>query len=236
MGFMTKQMEAIFPANPVDKVGYYGGRIDQGLLGEPLNLTTDICFFVFILFFFMRLKKEGNSDKLLQLLVILASFIALGSVIFHSYPNKITLKIDMIPINVFGLTYIYFSMRRFFNFSYKTSFLFAISFVIISFLSEAVAKSLKIPGIHHLTSIITLQLIGVILLKHQLLHKAGKAFIFASGLYILALFFRYLDFFIYRAFPLGTHFLWHTFTAVVVVILLHTAKYHDGLLYVKKNE
>lgn len=228
-------MEAIFPANSIDHVGFYGGRISQGILGEPLNQASDLCFLIFVIFFLIKLIKEKHIDKQLKYLSIIAGFMAFGSLIFHSYPNKITLKIDMIPINIFGLTYIYYSMRRYFNYSIKLSSLLAVLFCIFSLLSEALSKSIQIPGIHHLTTIIVLQAIGLILIKNQEVKNAGRSFLFASVFYIAALFFRFLDLYVYKNFPLGTHFLWHTFSALVVVVLLYTARNYGYILQRPEN-
>lgn len=170
------------------------------------------------------------------ILVVLGGFVGLGSAIFHSHPNRVTLQIDLIPKMIFGLSYILFSMRIFFNHTYKISLLFTFSFMLFTMAFEMAVKNFKIPGINHLPSILALIIIGSLLFKNHLYRKVGKAFIIASGFYIVALFFRYFDFYIYRSFPLGTHFLWHAFTSCVVGILLYTAATYRNIQHHAKTE
>jgi hypothetical protein len=216
-------MEPIFPANPIERVGFYGGRIAQGLWGEPLNLATDIALVVYLLIFFIKLRKEGFADKPVYGLVMLGGLVGLGSVIFHSYPTRVTLRMDMIPITIFGLCYVFFTLRRFLQLTYRNSILLTLLFLLFSMGYEAAVKNLKIPGMHHLSSIFALIVMGVILRYKQRDSRIGKGFIIASGIYVLALFFRFLDLIVWRLFPLGTHFLWHAGTACVLGLLLHLA-------------
>lgn len=217
-------MEPIFPANPTERVGFYGGRIAHGFLGEPLNLASDILFVIIIAIVFFTLRKDGFSDKPVLALILLGGLVGLGSVIFHGHPNKVTLQIDLIPVTVFGLSFIAFSMRRFFNFSYTISILITGAFLLFSkVFVEIVVHVFRVPGLHHIPSILVLILIGTLLFKSQQYNKVARAFIIAAGCYLAAMFFRYLDFFVYRSFPLGTHFLWHAFTSCVIGILLYTA-------------
>jgi hypothetical protein len=216
-------MEPIFPANPAERVGFYGGRITEGFFGEPLNVASDICFVILILLYFTKLKKDGFSDGPVLVLVFLAGLVGLGSTLFHSHPTKITLQTDLIPITIFGLAYISFSARRFFNQTYLVSFLAPMVFLIATLGFKEVFKGSRIPGLNHIPSVLALVIIGLLLLRSPLTGKIGKAFMIASGCYLVGLFFRYLDFYVYKIFPLGTHFLWHALTFCVVIILLQTA-------------
>lgn len=223
-------MEPIFPANPLERVGFYGGRIAQGLWGEPLNLATDIALVIYLLLFFIKLRKEGFIDKPVYGLVMLGGLVGFGSVVFHSHPTQVTLRMDMIPITLFGLCFVFFSLRRFLHLSYRNSILLTLLFLLFSMGFEAAVKSLKIPGMHHLSSILALIVLGVVIHHKQRDTWIGKRFIIASGIYTLALFFRFLDLIVFRLFPLGTHFMWHTGTACVLVVLLHLAA-NDGRAY-----
>jgi len=222
-------MEPIFPANPTERVGYYGGRIAYGLWGEPLNVASDLCFIIIIILFFVKLRKNGFSDKPALILVILGGLMGFGSAIFHSHPTKVTLQIDLLPITIFGLAFIAFSTRRFFNQSYKISTLIPFAFFLLTLGFEKITNKFQIPGLNHIPSILALIIIGVLLLKNRLYKRVGKAFMVAAGSYILGLFFRYLDFYVYPTFPLGTHFLWHAFTFCVVIILLYTATTYGSI-------
>ena len=222
-------MEPIFPANPTERVGYYGGRIANGFWGEPLNVASDICLIVVIILFYAKLKKEGFSDKPTLILVFLGGLVGLGSAIFHSHPTKITLQIDLLPITIFGLAFIAFSTRRFFNQSYIISALIPFAFFLFTLGFVKITNNFRIPGLNHIPSILALIIIGMLLFRHRLYNKVGKAFIIAAGCYIVGLFFRYLDFYVYQSFPLGTHFLWHVFTFSVVIILLHTATTYGNI-------
>lgn len=219
-------MEPIFPANPEERVGFYGGRITEGLWGEPLNLASDLCLVAYIVYFFLKLKREGFADTPVLTLVALGGLVGLGSLIFHGHPNKVTLQIDLIPITIFGLAYTFFSMRRFLQQPLIRSTLYTILFLLFSMAFESATRPIRVPGIHHIPSILMLVLIGTICLRKGSDSKVGRGLLMAVGFYIAALFFRTLDLVVFRSFPLGLHFLWHICTACVIGLLLHTAASH----------
>jgi len=219
-------MEPIFPANPEERVGFYGGRIAEGIWGEPLNVAVDVCLVLYLIFFFLKLRKDGFSDSGVSLLVLLGIMIGLGSIIFHGRPTRLTLQIDVIPISIFGLAYIIFSLRRFLNQTYVISAISTLIFLLCSTAFRTAIGKLSVFGIHHLPSILALIIMGSILNRYRQKSETGRKFFIAAGFYIAAIFFRMMDLAVFRSFPLGTHFLWHACTSGTLIVLLHTAAQH----------
>ncbi len=221
-------MQPIFPANPEERVGFYGGRIAEGLWGEPLNLAANVCLVLYMLYYLFKLKRDGFSDAAVYLLVLLGGLVGFGSVIFHSHPNRVTLQMDLIPVTAFGLAYIFYTARRYFNQTYIRSALFTMLFILISTAFKSALGSFTVPGMHHLPSIAALLLIGAVLIRYRNNAPIGRKFLIAAMFYFAALFFRIFDLVVFRWFPLGTHFVWHAGTAVVIILLIRTAALQHG--------
>ncbi len=204
----------------VNTVGYYCGRIGEGILGEPQNSLTNLAFIAAALWAFGQWRQGENRDPLILAAVLAGGAIGLGSVIFHSHPTPLTLQIDLWPIQIFGLGVIFLVAQRGFGLGLWGAGLAVLGFAAIRQLWVALLHpGLLGGGITHVPALVVLLGSGVILWRRG--HPLGRALVGAAGLYVLALNARAADLMICDAFPWGTHWLWHLLTAGVVATLLH---------------
>jgi len=92
------------PSTAVTHIGYYCGRFGPGFWGEPLNSLSNFAFVLGAVIAFRFWLLSQSRDPWQLLLFSLAASIGVGSFIFHSYPVPATLVIDLVPIQIFGLT------------------------------------------------------------------------------------------------------------------------------------
>lgn len=84
---------------------------------EPLNTISNLAFIVSA-YFVWRLRKEVGEASLRRQILILASILAaigLGSGLWHFYRESWALALDIIPIQLFLLAFLWFFLSKLFT-------------------------------------------------------------------------------------------------------------------------
>jgi hypothetical protein len=207
-------------APTIQTVGFYCGRFDDGLLGEPLNSFTNLAFVVGALYAWYIWKKNGASDRWQPLLFVLAGGIGIGSFIFHSAPTPTALMIDLVPIQVFGLGYLAYVGVRYF----RLSAIGVVIVVVLFFFARqywisVMPRGALGGGITHVPAVVLLAAGGVVLWLKKI--GLGRYLLAASVVYVSALTVRTFDLYLCPSFPIGVHWLWHLLTALTATILIY---------------
>jgi hypothetical protein len=201
------------------QIGYYCGRFNDGFWGEPQNALSNAAFVIAALLAF-RLWQRHNGDKAQLALILMTAAIGLGSFIFHTTPNRMTLLIDLVPIQIFGLScFCYLGLRHFH--ARRKSVLLAVT----AFFLVRQAWIMLMPpaalggGITHIPTILLLGLCGVYLRCHG--ERVGSWLMLACIPYAGALLVRSYDLYLCNVFPLGLHWAWHLLTALTAGTVLY---------------
>jgi hypothetical protein len=201
------------------KIGYYCGRFDDGFWGEPQNALSNAAFVMAALFAF-RLWRRNGGDKAQLGLILMAAAIGFGSFIFHSMPNRITLLMDLVPIQIFGLSCFCYLGVRHFRASRQSVFLAVAAFFLIRqawiLLMPAAAFG---GGITHIPTIGLLSLCGIYLRSNG--QRIGTWLLLACIPYAFALLVRTYDLYLCNVFPFGLHWAWHLLTALAAGTVLY---------------
>lgn len=198
-----------------NRVGYYCGRFSEGLTGELQNSLSNGAFIVAAGFAFATWRSSAKRDAFQLLLITLAALIGVGSFVFHSAPSTITLQIDLIPIQLFGLAAFFYVAKREFELPLWGAFLtIALFFLACQGWIQVTPRGAFGGGITHIPTV--LLLIGSGLWLSYQRRPLGRYLLIAASLYIAALAARTADVLICSRFPLGVHWLWHLLTAAVV--------------------
>lgn len=188
-----------------------------------MNLFTNVLFVLSAFFAWKILSASSVTHKrYLQLLIILIGLIGVGSFIFHGTPNQFTILLDAIPIYIFVAMSLVFLLHSLIN-----SWQYA-SGIVAAFAGLLVTVSLVLPSdflngsIRHI--LILAAVIGLLLLVYRKYGRIALDLAPVIGLYVVAIVARSIDQYVCSAFPLGTHFLWHSLDALasyfVVVFLV----------------
>ena len=196
---------------------------------EPWNALSSLLIVVPALIWLYRIRGQYKDNQIFLFAIPLIILGGLGSSIFHGFrSSSFFLFMDIIPSAILTIIItIYFWLKILRRWWYI--FLILIPLFSVRFLFWG-----NLP--HHLAINISYLISGVaaalplvvILFRTRFRRWKSVAAVIVS--FILALVFRELDTVQMKAFPMGTHFLWHAFSGAGVYFML------DYLYFIGKGE
>lgn len=208
-------------------IDLYCERTATGLWAEPVNVITNLAFFAaafFALKLQRRLQVRGVEASWLVVLLVL---IGIGSSAFHLFANSATLWMDVVPIFLFQLTFLWLYLRHVLLGSY-----FAASFVVGVFILTNALVGL-LPASYNLNGSIFygpgFLFLIVLAMLHIVLERQWRwGLLIAAGVFFVSVTLRTLDAAVCNSMPLGTHFFWHLLNGVFLYLLLATLFHNWG--------
>lgn len=198
----------------MDNIFFYCERTSLNVLSEPLNFFTNLCFIIFSI---LLLFNKSILDKKYALLIFL---IGVGSMLFHSIPNRLTGFLDIFFIISFIYYYI-FTLYIKLNFKKYLSAIISIVFIIICIVFGIVSigtilgsSSFYLPIIFHIF------FLYLYFLKNKKVYIYYNLLLFILVLFSFSLFLRSIDIYLCNTFLIGTHFIWHILNALVLYLLV----------------
>lgn len=207
-----------------DPIDLYCERLHAGFWAEPVNAVSNLAFFLAAAGAYMLWKREGRDDRFILLLIGLAVLVGVGSTLFHTFATRWGLFADAIPIAVFVVAFLVFTLRRFLGQGVVATAIWIALFLAIS----AVVPRLLPPGFMNNSGFYfpvlgALIVLGVLLrMKGGEMRWVGGAYLCAAALFALSLSFRIVDPSVCDRFPLGTHFMWHGLNGALIYLMLWT--------------
>lgn len=196
----------------------YCERTSAAFFSEPVNFLSNFAFLLaaFLAYRYAR-KLHGGVSKTLIWLCAWLFLVGIGSALFHSFATKWALLADVIPIQVFILSFFGFWLAFVLRLSLPLSLLgMCALYALTEYLSEALSR-LPLNGSEgYFGTLLALYLLAL----HQRLAKADSSLLLAAILLTLSLVARTIDAQICPQFPLGTHFLWHLLNAGVCYLAI----------------
>ena len=195
------------------QIDIYCERLGPGLFAEPLNALTNCAFFFAAAAAFTLAHRRRTLDIGIWLLVGLAIAIGVGSTLFHTFATRWAMILDVVPILVFQLGFLWLYLARVVRLSPWIATLATCAFLGLAL----AARELKEPLNGSVPYIPALLVVGGLGLYHFLRceHERSVLF-FAAAAFVLAFFFRSIDMEVCGIFPRGTHFLWHLLIATAL--------------------
>ena len=197
----------------------YCERIENSFLSEPLNLVSNLAFFVSAIFVYRLYKSRKVTKFSYWFLFLLLLFIGVGSTLWHSFRNPYTLALDAIPVFILLLSFIYILFRRILNNSFAALILALIFFLFQVGVSYLFPQVLNGSIRHFVNACIFIVLGGLVYKVNPVIRRDIVA---AIILYILAITFRSVDNLVCPYFSIGTHFLWHILNATAAYFAIKT--------------
>ena len=197
----------------------YCERLEPGLLAEPVNAVTNFAFIITAVIAFAR--PDTRRYPITVILTVLLCAIGTGSLLFHTFANRITAIADVTPIALFVLTYLYASNRHFLQMRWFTSLGATLLFFPYEWLAVTVISSL-LPWIGGSTSYvpIALLILGYSVVLRRRLPRVSRDLGIGFLLLAVSIFFRWLDEPICSIAPVGTHFIWHVLNAIMLAWMI----------------
>ena len=195
-----------------DAVDGYCERLTPDYWAEPVNAVTNIAFLVAAALVWRRTA----GLPLARALTLVLAVIGVGSYLFHTHATRATGLMDVIPILVFILLYLFAASRDFLGLAPWQAGLATAAF--LPYAAATVPLWSMIPG---LGSSAAYAPVPVLILAYAWLlrHRApatARGLAAGAGLLGLSLLFRTLDGPLCTVWPMGTHFLWHLLNALML--------------------
>jgi len=196
----------------LDTVDGYCERLTPGYWAEPVNAVTNIAFVAAAALVWRRTA----GVPLARAMALLLAAIGVGSYLFHTHANRVTGLMDVTPILVFILLYIFAASRDFLEMTPWQAGIATAAF--LPYAAATVPLWSMIPG---LGSSAGYAPVPVLILAYAWLLRrrapgTARGLAAGAGLLGLSLLFRTLDGPLCAVWPLGTHFLWHLLNAVML--------------------
>jgi hypothetical protein len=210
-------MEGIFQISQ-DLLHMYRERSgDPAYWAEPLNALSNASFVIAAaLALDLAIRQRALKPNTLAL-ILLAAVIGCGSFLFHTVPSYHTMWLDIIPITLFQILYIWLISQKLLSITGWVSAGIVIVIVGSSFALMPIHKPFN-GSLFYVPSLVSMLAFGVLWGKRSTVEPyllGGAACFFA-----LAITARSVDWIV--PWPFGTHFLWHLLNGVVVYAALRT--------------
>jgi hypothetical protein len=206
-------------ADMTDMMDVYCERVGPGLLAEPLNAVSNISFLLAAWAAWVLAKRTGALSAGVRVLIALAASVGIGSILWHTYPTSLTLILDIVPILIFIIWFIWLyarnviGMRSLFAVASVAAFLLA-TFVAIQYSDVLHGALVYVP------SLMVPLVFGVF---HATERRVARfTLLAAAGVFVAALFFRTIDNEVCSVLPIGTHFLWHILIGLVTYLVMRS--------------
>ena len=201
----------------------YCERTAPGLWNEPLNLVSNLAFLLAAGVALAAYRRHAgfipDRGLDLRLSIVWLGAIGIGSGLWHLTARSWAWWLDVVPIQLFMLTFLYSFMGWVLHWDVVWRVVALLGFVAVNVLVEMTAVGDVFNGSAGYFPAYALLLAMTGWLYHRQAPVA-PLFGFAAGLLLLSLTFRSVDQAVCGAIPWGTHFLWHLLNAVVLGALL----------------
>lgn len=204
-----------------EQVDGYCERTDFTYWSEPLNALTNIAFIIAAVI----LWRRSAGIPMARLLSGILFAIGIGSFLFHTHATIWASTLDVLPIGVFIVLYMFVVNRDIVPMgSWMAVFATAL---LIPYAAALVPVFNRIPFLMISNFYWTLPLL-ITLYAIFLRHRPGIAsgFLFGAALLCLSITIRSLDEILCDMIPIGTHFVWHILNGVMLGWMIHVYVRH----------
>lgn len=209
------------------QIDLYCERTSPALLAEPVNALSNLAFVAAGVWGVREARRYG-AGAFAEILAWWVVAIGIGSALFHTFANELTKWADILPIAGFTLAYTLMNLRRFMAMSWQRALPIFVAFYaaagLITFLVPDWLREATNGSTGYLPPFLALLFFGALVTASG--SRAGWYNFAAAGIFVASVTFRAIDLKLCDAFPLGTHFVWHTLNGLMLAILLAaTARY-----------
>jgi len=204
--------------DPWARIDLYCERTDASFWSEPLNALTNLAFLVAAILIANRARRE--RDRLGWDAVVLAALTALvgvGSFLFHTFATVWGRWLDLVFIAGFVYVLLALALARVAGLRWHGVLAGLVLYAVV----ERGVLAAVPPGTMGGSLLYVPPALALAVLAWYARHRARPAaprLAAAAGVFAVAIAVRTLDLPLCRAWPTGTHFLWHLLTAWVLYL------------------
>lgn len=188
----------------------YCERVDASYWAEPVNAITNA---VFMLVAVLMWQRSFGMGRVLSAVLFA---IGVGSYLFHTHAQPWAALLDVLPILIFVVLYVFVANRDFWGL--RGWALWGLTALFFPYAAVMVPVFGLVPGLGGSAGYAPVPLlifIYAVLLRHRL-PEVARGLAIGAGLLVLSLTARTIDEPLCTLWPMGTHFLWHMLNAVML--------------------
>ena len=198
-------------------IDLYCERVDSGLWAEPVNASTNLAFFLAAWAIWSLSRRVRVSSTGIWLLIFLLVTIGVGSALFHTFATTWARALDVVPILLFQLSYLWLYSREIIKMKYWYAAVLLAAFLVAAYFGRQFPQVLNGSLIYAPAFLLIL---GLGIYHHHTKKDQRFALLIAAGVFLGAIFCRSIDNAVCASFPIGTHFLWHLLNPVVFYLFM----------------
>lgn len=201
----------------------YCERIAPGFWAEPVNALTNFGFVLVAVMLWHGANRDHPGDTRVALLNALIVAIGIGSFLFHTLASELSRWLDLLPIFIFQLLYLFVYCRGVVNLAPAVSALLAFLFLLGVLTMSPLAGYLNGSLVYAPTCLVMLALGWY---RNRSDRTQPGLLLIAAAVFLLAITLRSIDVLACDYFHTGTHFLWHLLSAAAIYLAMR-ALIHD---------
>ncbi|MCP4761518.1 MAG: ceramidase [archaeon] len=206
-------------------IDIYCERTSCDFWAEPLNAVTNFVFMILAIVAFRNYMKtfkpeSEKIDKNMVFLIFLVFSIGVGSFLFHTFANELTLFFDVFPIMLFAIWYFAVGQIKVLKFKLQNAAIGIIIFICLLLVMGRIFPRGFLNGsaTYFPFPMACIFFASMMYKKNQAIFKQ---YCLATVAFCIAITCRIIDMELCPYIPFGTHFIWHTFTAITAYLLVN---------------
>lgn len=191
---------------------------DPDFWAEPFNALTNVSFLIAAALAWRLAVRRNAATPVTRLLIVLAGTVGIGSFVFHTAAGPVTLWLDVIPIALFQVMFLWLAYHKLCRLSILQSSVVVTGILLASFALMPVHEPLN-GSLFYVPAWAAIVVLGIVT-------ASGKRFEepwllpLAAGCFTCAIAARSGDWDV--PWKIGSHFLWHSINGVVVYLGLRS--------------
>lgn len=198
----------------------YCERVGPGYWAEPVNAMTNAAFLIAAAVMWGRVRGLGRA-----MCAVLAA-IGVGSYLFHTHANPLTGLMDVLPIGVFILLYLFAASRDMLGMKGWQAGLATAAFVPYAAVVTPLFGALPFFEVSAMYWPVPMLILAYAGLMARRSPATARGLALGAGILVVSLVFRSLDEAVCGAFPVGTHFLWHVLNGIMLGWMIEVWRRH----------
>ncbi len=201
----------------------YCERTDPSYWSEPLNAVTNLAFIIAAIIMWRR--STGYPAGLVLAGILFA--IGVGSYLFHTHATVWAVILDVTPILLFSLTYIFLANRDYWGLPVWLSALGSAAYIPYSVAFGAAFGQLPFFEISAQYWPLPVLIFAYAFLLRRRWPVTARNLAIGASILCVSLVFRSVDETVCAAFPIGTHIFWHILNALMLGWMIETWLRHQ---------